>query len=186
MSNGAFRLVLSDNFPSCSPPPLSPSPPSFHRQPILSRSSCSSYNFCIAPSANPAMPFGSRPSRRGSRPLLVRWRHGAMSQAPTPLSSEKSSPGRKTMLLQASLQRVPMMTHIVVLILAIYGSSMFQYQVGFVYFVLHIVLVCSQLRTAYGMIRSVELFPSAVRPFPSPQMFPTKPPFVNWPKLTQL
>lgn len=57
------------------------------------------------------------------------------------------------MLLQASLQRVPMMTHIVVLILAIYGSSMFQYQVGFVYFVLHIVLVCSQLRTAYGMIR---------------------------------
>lgn len=63
-------------------------------------------------------------------------------------------------MLKATLQRVPWMTHIVVLILALYGSTYFQYQVAFVYFTLHIILVSSQLRTAYGMIRSVARFPS--------------------------
>ncbi|KAG8833719.1 hypothetical protein FRC17_010182 [Serendipita sp. 399] len=55
------------------------------------------------------------------------------------------------------LQRIPLFTHIVVLGLALYGPTQAQYYVGFVFFMLHIVLISSQFRTAYGVIRCLYL-----------------------------
>jgi hypothetical protein len=73
-------------------------------------------------------------------------------------SADKKTQSRIAARLQATLQRIPLMSHIVMLILALYGPTQFQYQVAFVFFTLHIVLVSSQFRTAYGVIRSVATF----------------------------
>ncbi|KAG8843226.1 hypothetical protein FRB91_003516 [Serendipita sp. 411] len=111
------------------------------------------------------MPFTTRTSRRGSRPLLARWRHGLAASGPTsslaPSSStsngERKSVSKKARALMGILQRIPLFTHIVMLGLALYGPTQGQYYVAFVFFTLHIVLVSSQLRTAYGMIRCLYL-----------------------------
>jgi hypothetical protein len=68
-------------------------------------------------------------------------------------SADKKTQSRTAATLQATLQRLPLISHIIMLILALYGPTQFQYQVAFVFFTLHIVLVSSQFRTAYGMIR---------------------------------
>src|SRR5450432_3247299 len=112
------------------------------------------------------MALGSRSSRRGSRPLLVRWRHGTMSSQTTP--TDKKSQSRTAATIQAVLQRLPLISHVVMLFLALYGPTQGQYYVAAVFFTLHIVLVSSQLRTAYGMIRSVTFL---VVPNTSPQFF---------------
>ncbi|CCA74010.1 hypothetical protein PIIN_07964 [Serendipita indica DSM 11827] len=98
------------------------------------------------------MAFGSRNSRRGSRPLLARWRHGAAA-APPLLGGDKKTSKRVAAVLHSTIQRLPLISHIVMLFLALYGPTQGQYYVAFVFFTLHIVLVSSQLRTAYGMIR---------------------------------
>lgn len=97
------------------------------------------------------MALGSRSSRRGSRPLLVRWRNGSQTTAP----ADKKSQSSTAAALQVTLQRIPLFSHLFMLILALYGPTQGQYYVAAVFFTLHIVLVSSQLRTAYGMIRSV-------------------------------
>lgn len=81
-----------------------------------------------------------------------------MSSQPAPVDNKKSQ-SRTAAVLQALLQRLPLFSHIVMLFLALYGPTQGQYYVAAVYFTLHIVLVSSQLRTAYGMIRSVIIFP---------------------------
>ncbi|CAG8587301.1 13966_t:CDS:2, partial [Acaulospora colombiana] len=68
-------------------------------------------------------------------------------------AGDKKTQSRIAAALQAILQRLPLISHIVMLILALYGPTQFQYQVAFVFFTLHIVLVSSQFRTAYGVIR---------------------------------
>jgi hypothetical protein len=76
-----------------------------------------------------------------------------MSSQTTP--TDKKSQSRTAATIQAVLQRLPLISHVVMLILALYGPTRGQYYVAAVFFTLHIVLVSSQLRTAYGMIRSV-------------------------------
>lgn len=68
-------------------------------------------------------------------------------------AGDKKFQSRTAAFLQAALQRLPLASHIVMLFLALYGPTQGQYYVAAVYFTLHIVLVSSQLRTAYGMIR---------------------------------
>lgn len=121
------------------------------------------------------MAFGSRNSRRGSRPLLARWRHGAAA-APPLLGGDKKSSKRMAAVLHSVIQRLPLISHIVMLFLALYGPKQGQYYVAFVFFTLHIVLVSSQLRTAYGMIRSVAPTPPSTA---RSHTFGTNPQFFN-------
>jgi hypothetical protein len=80
--------------------------------------------------------------------------------SPSASPTEKKSQSRIAASISAVLQRLPLFSHLIMLGLALYGPTRGQYYVAFVFFTLHIVLVSSQLRTAYGMIRSVLVFRS--------------------------